>query len=129
MFTRGLNPKAAMGIGTVTWENLREGDVLRTKKYVELTSYEEIQPKIGPLVKGSTFKRDGYKCSKWIYTLRIPKDAKIKISLISKTLKKRILHINIIYTYIDYPSGVTEILYGPLEQFKKHFDIVQRAKL
>ena len=133
-FQRGLDPKRAMSIGTTTWENIDSGSVLHVKKFAEIT--EELWSN---QIKGSTFKRDGYRYRTRSAELGISTGNWLYIVNITKTTIKCTTQISMNYTVHSALSQIAQdreffkttshTLYGPLVLFKKHFDIVQRVKI
>ena len=121
-FTRGLDPKTAMNIGITTWENLQVGQVLQVKKYVKISTEGKFaRDKISSLYLGpSSIYANSY----------------VFIKEIKKTLKNRVFIFNIYFVTNSQIKTLTLLnstwqrsLTGTLDQFKKHFDIVQHMKL
>ncbi|MFA5154625.1 MAG: hypothetical protein WC554_18920 [Clostridia bacterium] len=120
-FTRGLDPKTAMNIGITTWENLQPGHVLCVKKYVKITTERK-------------FARDRAFLLDLSPSLHF--NNYVLIKEIKRTLKNRVFILDIVFVVNSQIKTLTLLnptwqrsLSGPIDQFKKHFDIVQHLKL
>ena len=129
-FTRGLDPRAAMNIGTTTWNNIGQGNILRTKKYVSIGQ---------TLNNEDVFARDR---RTEVWGRSIPNNHYLLIRNITRTYKTRkgqnvLVNVNLEYTqYLTLEEMNIETtwtslnsLRGSFEQFKNHFEIIQCTRL
>mgnify|MGYP006902021823 FL=1 len=115
-FVRGVDPKRAMKIGIITWDNLGPNNFLIQKKYPVPVYGREEKDFISKVLY---FCCDGRKVESHIF------DTYILIKDI-KRLKLGIILIEFQLAGRDKtPTGGTYFLKGPLERFKKYFVLVQ----
>ncbi len=104
-FIRGVEPIRAMKIGIITWKNLSTGCSLKSRRYVPLTDRGEVM----------RFTSDGAKQTAHILALE---------TMIIQTIeRKRLGILKIQYQHIK--GGMSFIVEGSIERFRKYFDIVQ----
>jgi hypothetical protein len=104
-FVRGMEPLRAMKIGIITWKNLSDGCLLKSRRWVPLTECGGV----------CRFTSDGAKQNAHILALVI-------ITIQSVEIKKLGI-IKIQYQHVK--GGMSFIVEGSIERFRKYFDIIQ----
>jgi hypothetical protein len=128
-FKQDSDPIHDLGIGRITWENLKEGDILKTKIDVELYPTEIHSNKLRPTFILRPFPLTGG----WMYTQIVPKDKLIKITEVVRTPEHEDdIFINFVICvdeqFMKFGEGEYE---GMLESkmFKKLFKPVNKWEL
>ena len=112
MFTRGLDPKRAMGTGVITWDNLNEGCYLRAKKTVYLNN---------PLDRELLSRIIQYRfCRDRAY---VHADIMYNSYILIKEIE--IVKNQIKIKWKPYRSEDCYYLKGPLDLYRKYFEIIQ----
>ena len=113
-FTRGLDPRRAMGTGLITWDNITIGCCLRTTRPVEMAEEKSL--------KGNRYKF----CTDRSKKGRTMDDR--DLYLYNYTRVNNMIEIE--YNYINGTTSAgfrnTGFLHGSLKQFQNHFEIVQK---
>jgi hypothetical protein len=104
-FVRGMEPLRAMKIGIITWNKLSTGCSLKSRRWVPLTD-------CGGVLR---FTSDGAKQTAHILAL--------ETILIQSAEIKKLGIIKIQYQHNK--GGMSFILEGSVERFRKYFDIIQ----